>query len=157
MEWMRSREEQLDVLEKRYAVCHKERDDLNEKLIESEKYQGTVMSMLSDLVSEWDGIDSQEASHKEEITKVVAAMKLETVEMGKETHWKVDAVKDSLKEANYYYRQKEANVGGICGMTQIDRNAGISTNGRVLNEPNSSIIQSNESDECFGFRESEYK
>lgn len=84
-------------------------------------------------------------------------MKLETVGIGKETHWKVDAVKDSLKEANYYYRQKEANVGGICGMTQIDRNAGISTNGRVLNEPNSSIIQSNESDECFGFRESEYK
>lgn len=50
-------------------------------------------------------------SHKEEITKVVAAMKLETVGIGKETHWKVDAVKDSLKEANYYYRQKEANVG----------------------------------------------
>ena len=57
---MKCREEQLDVLEKRYNVCHKERDELNEKLIESEKFQ---------------------TSHKEEMNRVVDAMKRETVGM----------------------------------------------------------------------------
>lgn len=40
------------MLEKRYSVCHKERDELSEKLIESEKFHGTVMSTLSEMVSE---------------------------------------------------------------------------------------------------------
>ncbi|KNB44259.1 hypothetical protein JH06_5077 [Blastocystis sp. subtype 4] len=50
-------EEQLDVLEKRYNVCHKERDELNEKLIESEKFHGTVMGILNEMVDEWDEND----------------------------------------------------------------------------------------------------
>ena len=56
-EWMMCREEQLDVLEKRYNVCHKERDELNEKLIESEKFHGTVMGILNEMVDEWDEND----------------------------------------------------------------------------------------------------
>ena len=55
---MRRREEQLSVLEKRYDVCHKERDELNEKLIESEKFHGTMMSTISEMVSEGDENDS---------------------------------------------------------------------------------------------------
>lgn len=49
---MKCREEQLSVLEKRYGVCHRERDELNEKLMESEKFHGTVMSALSEMVCE---------------------------------------------------------------------------------------------------------
>ena len=54
---MKCREEQLDVLEKRYNVRHKERDELNEKLIESEKFHGTVMRILNEMVDEWDEND----------------------------------------------------------------------------------------------------
>ncbi len=78
---MKCREEQLDVLEKRYNVCHKERDELNEKLIESEKFHGTVMGILNEMVDEWDENDPQETSHKEEMNRVVDAMKRETVGM----------------------------------------------------------------------------
>ena len=38
-------------------------------------------------------------------------MKLETVGMRREDRLKVDGIRDSLKEVNYYYRQKETNVG----------------------------------------------
>lgn len=36
--------------------------------------------------------------------------KMETVEVGGKNEWQADAIRDSLKEVNYYYRQKEYNV-----------------------------------------------
>ena len=35
-------------------------------------------------------------------------------------------------------------------MTQIDGNVSLSENGRVSNESNPSVVESNESNECFG-------
>lgn len=60
----------------------------------------------------------------------------------------MDTLGDSLKELNYYYRQKETNVRDVDGMTQLDGNVGLSTNGRVSNESDSSVIESDESNEC---------
>lgn len=45
-----SREAQLAALEERYRVSHQEREQLSEKLTESEKYQGTMMSILAEMV-----------------------------------------------------------------------------------------------------------
>ena len=44
------REAQLSVLEERYRVSHEEQDQLSERLAESEKYQGTMMAMIAELV-----------------------------------------------------------------------------------------------------------
>ena len=38
--------------------------------------------------------------------------------------------------------------GNEGGMTELDRNVGLSTYGRVPNEPYSSVIESNEPNEC---------
>lgn len=45
-----SREAQLAALEERYRVSHQEREQLSEKLTESEKYRGTMMSILAEMV-----------------------------------------------------------------------------------------------------------
>lgn len=45
-----TRQEQMEVLEKRYGVCRQEREDLSATLEESKKYEGVVMSMIDEMV-----------------------------------------------------------------------------------------------------------
>ena len=47
------------------------------------------------------------------------------------------AVQDQLKEYNYYYRQKEYNVAGICGIPSVDDFTGVPEIGGVFDETHS--------------------
>lgn len=53
-------------------------------------------------------------------------------------------VRDMMTQMNYYYRQKEKNVGMGKGRF-VDRAVGVSANGGVSDEPCTAIIDTTES------------
>lgn len=63
------------------------------------------------------------------------------------------AVQDQLKEYNYYYRQKEYNVAGICGIPSVDDFTGVPEIGGVFDEPHSAADQSDQPHQCVRFGE----